>query len=282
MNKRFGGVGNIGKRHNSRGKSTPTVKRTKLKKGDSIKKTSTGKWIEQSLANNLKHVQSSKPGVIRCSGIGDGARTLALKYSGEFKETVQLPNLRYMNNGTYGHERWEQHLKDAGIMHASESAIPPHPDLPLQGQFDFIVKDDAGEKFLLELKTTNSQKWNNISEPDMMHISQWAIYSDRLKVEKGFIIYENRDNLTPKYFPISREGTDISLYTLSGIRTKVLNGFVTNTYDKVRFAIWCVENDAFPAEECDPCKQWGCKMPDLCKEYQETKQKVAFEELKRQ
>jgi len=276
---RFGGVGKISQRHNkSQQSSAPkkVINRTKIKKGDSIERISDGSWIESALTTNLVQVQSAKKGIIRCSGIGEGARVLAMKYAGIFEETIQLPSLRYMNNGTYGHLRWEEHLKNAGILYSAEKSIPSHPDLPLQGQFDFIVKNSQGEKYLLELKTTNSRKWNSLTEPDMMHISQWTVYSDRLGVEKGFIIYEDRDSLSPKYFPISRNNPDISLYTLNGLRVKVLENFVDNLYAKVRFAIWCVENEAFPTETCEPCQQWGCKQPEVCKKLIKTQKPISF------
>ena len=287
MSSSFGGVRRIGQLHNKRRRpvensnGTEKKKRKLIKKGDVIKRTSTGQWIEEALSKNLIQTQRAEKGVIRCSGIGEGARVLAMKYAGIFEEVIELPSLRYMNNGTYGHERWETHLKDAGILHSSETQIPSHPDLPLRGQFDFVIKNSKGEKFLLELKTTNINKWTSMSEPDSMHISQWAIYSDRLQIENGFIIYENRDSLTPKYFPISRSGADINIYSLSGILMKTLEGFVNDTYDRVRFAIWCVEHDAFPSEECEPCERWGCKQPDKCKEFQKTKQLISFTAWKR-
>ena len=237
-------------------------------------------WIERSLEEKLPFRMNSRQGVIHVSGMGESARTICLQYMGVLSTLAKLQNVRYMENGTYSHKRWEAFLNRAGILVTSEKPVTTRIDgIEIRGRGDAIVRNpETREIDLLEVKTTGHKNWASLTIPEESHITQWSVYSDLYPISQGYVVVEDRDTLQPKYFKIVREGKDIILFDFNGKQVEVRKGFLDQVYNKVRFAVWCAGNNAFPRDKCESCVKWGCKDPELCARFEKERKMITQEE----
>ena len=267
------GIDRITARHVARQESKPKKSRKFTSDGGIV----LGNYVESALRKNLPFSFKSRGGYFAISSIGNGARQLCLSYQGFSEGDADLQAVRYMNNGTAGHTRWEGWLKRAKLLISSEQSVRL-PELNIIGKYDFIIAHPTAKKILIELKTAGLKKVSFLKQPDDDHIAQWAAYSHLVQVSNGMIVYEERDSLTPIYFPLTLEDGDLTLYDINGRKISFHENYTKDLFDKVAFAIWCADNDSFPAEECGPCQKWGCKMPINCPKSVKEKKLVGFEE----
>ena len=260
-----------------------TVGKRPLKTKDTRVSYFTGDYIEEALTHKIRFVSSSKAGVIHASSIGDGPRLLVLRYKGLFQEQTEYQNIKYMEAGTASHELFQKRLQKAGLLIAAEISVPTHPDFDLRGRLDFVVRGPEGldEPILIEYKTTGSKNFSRLSLPEPSHVSQWSTYAERKDFHYGLIIYESRDELVSKYFPVVRSGNDISLFGDDGHHKIDHPGYLSQLYDKVRFVVWCSNIGKFPKNKCLECVKWGCKQPKLCLEMETEKELVTIEDWKK-
>jgi len=197
-----------------------------------------------------------------------------IHFLGLGSEKVSLQSVRYMNNGTRGHDRWEKWLTTAKLLKSSEQGVKK-PELNISGRYDFVVHHpDRPNGLLIELKTTGKKP----TTPHDDHLAQWAYYSERTGVEEGFIVYELRDKLEPIYFPVHRKGNDVSVFSPKGKLKKSYNNYIGLMYENVQFAQWCANNGYFPKKRCPECIQWGCKAPDYCDQFEQERRQITREE----
>lgn len=238
-----------------------------------------GQWIEKIQEKKLLYKSWAKPGVIHASSIHNSSRILCLQYLGLATEEVKLPNSRFMQSGTDAHERWRQALDKSGLLVSAEKYVNVAGlDFNLRGKLDFVIRNIPKKRNdLIELKTTGANNWNKMIKPDDAHVVQWSIYSKQEQLPYGYIIVEDRDTLRSKYFPIQMENDDVLVYSPDCVLQMTYKNLIFQQYQKARFAIWCADNDKFPAEKCDECIKWGCKQ-DKCKEFVVSKELVSFDD----
>lgn len=241
----------------------------------------TGKWIENTLEERLAFEMKPRGGTFSVSSMGDGDRMLFLKYRGEFSDHIKLKNARYMTNGTKGHDRWEESLKRARLLVSAEQNLDTTSlGIPLRGRYDFLIRNPIDNRNdLIELKTMGHEKWKALTLPHESHIAQWSIYAERIGITHGYVVIEDRDSLTPKYFPLRRDGMDVYVYSTRGGLKEERKDYISNLYNRIKFVMWCDENGKFPKDQCPDCIQWGCKQ-DGCVQYSNTLDLVTFEDWK--
>lgn len=245
------------------------------KRGKVHKEIVYGSYIEDLFEKHFVSSSMSHPGTISAGMFGSGPRQMYLKYTGQLIGNYDLRSHRYMGNGNSAHDRWEKDLGSLGILVGSEGNVH-HPTLPIRGRYDSIISHPDKGKLLVELKTIG-KKVEEMKEPQFAHIAQWALYSDVLDIDTGWIIYENRETVEPFYFPLHRRGSDMDIYDFSGNLQYTMKSLLDDLYNNVKFAIWCVENDKFPKDKCDECVQWGCKQPDSCMQLEAEKELISLE-----
>lgn len=265
-------------------KTTPRAKPKKEKTPAAEGKLApfTGDYIDEALKAKSGFTAGSKSNVVYASSIGNGARLLLIRYKGIYQDRVEYGNVKYMEQGTATHDLWEKRLQKSGLLLAAEINVPNHPDFDLRGRLDFLVRGPEGldEPVLIEFKTTGNKKFSSLSVPEPDHMAQWATYAERKGLSYGLIVYENRDSLADKFFPIIRNGPDISAYSFNGRHVRDFPGFIDHLYDKVRFVVWCASVGKFPEKKCPECVQWGCKQPRICMEMEMNQELVTIEKWK--
>lgn len=236
-----------------------------------------GDYIEKSLEDKLRFQMTSSPGKFNAGDLGLSPRMLLIKYLGIYRDQALLQNVRYMENGTKGHERWQSWLQRSGLLLEAESYMV-HEQYNIRGKLDFVIRHPQLQRILLELKTTGSEKIKAMKIPDPEHIAQWTFYSDRRGIQHGFIVYEDRESVTPTYFPLERVGADLTIFSPNGGAVKEITGYVNQMYKSVEFVIWCSQSNSYPFEMCTDCSKYGCKQKETCKNFAETRKPISFEE----
>lgn len=115
----------------------------------------------------------------------------------EFVETTEARNIAIMQTGTDAHARLQGILKEAGILIAEEVELT-YKNPPIRGFMDALIKWN-GEAVVGEIKTTGTDAFQHKRlkrKPSPNHLLQILIYMKITGKKKGFILYENRDDLS--------------------------------------------------------------------------------------
>lgn len=154
---------------------------------------------------------SPNPDIHPSSSGSSCARDIELGMLGH-RTQVKAQNRRRMENGTKGHERWEQYFRDIGILFAAEVKVIA-TDPFFNGTCDVIIENPlTGKRIIGELKTMNSKRWERIpiQVPDkkimMRHLAaiekpyvyQLTMYVQMMKEQYNtedecFFLFENTD-----------------------------------------------------------------------------------------
>ncbi len=148
------------------------------------------------------------------SGIGYGSGTCPRQwfyaFSGgimrnEDMDAVSIANMAY---GTEAHARIQKVFKDAGILVEEEKKVvtDDQPDMPpIFGFADLIIKWQ-GEEAVGEIKTTSSESYVSKKAKSTAagyHLLQVLIYMKVLGLNKGFLLYENKNTQQLLIIPVT-------------------------------------------------------------------------------
>lgn len=114
----------------------------------------------------------------------------------EFVENGDGLGVAVMANGTAAHSRIQKALKDSGVLVAEEVEIKL-ADPPVRGYMDVMIRIDD-EVVVGEIKTTSDQIFTakrTSMKPSPNHLFQILIYMKATGKQKGFLMYENRNDL---------------------------------------------------------------------------------------
>ena len=126
-----------------------------------------------------------------------------------FDESVDSVSIAMMSNGRVSHERIQEAMKKAGIVVEIEKEML-YEDPPIKGYADAILEID-GETVVCEIKTCSAQAFQyrlSTGKPAIYHLYQILIYMMIEGVDKGVLLYEDRDSL--RVCPILVRKTDQS------------------------------------------------------------------------
>ena len=105
-----------------------------------------------------------------------------------------------------------------------------------------------GEKYILEIKTESTHKFNMHNEPWPGHIQQATCYSMTLGIDKVIFLYENRDCCTKKAFLVT-----------------VTQSMIQRIEDIINRVNKAVDTNVIPPR-CEDCKKCNyCKYKTQCK-----------------
>ena len=77
---------------------------------------------------------------------------------------------------------------------------------PISGRVDFILKHGEYGEAALELKSINSRGFGALSKgPKPEHVVQLQLYLNLLPMEKGIILYENKNDQQLKSFVLDKD-----------------------------------------------------------------------------
>jgi CRISPR/Cas system-associated exonuclease Cas4 (RecB family) len=138
-------------------------------------------------------------------GSGTCPRRWIMSFAGKYMSTENADALGIatMQNGVSGHDRVQRALEASGIVVETEFEVT-YDDPPIRAFVDNIVEID-GIKYVVEIKTTDEDKFfirqTNMKGLDY-HYYQLLFYMYILKIERGFLVYENRNNLGIVTIPV--------------------------------------------------------------------------------
>ena len=213
----------------------------------------------------------------RVSELGYEPRLLYLSTLGFIQWADSPASVRRLENGTGTHERWERWVEEAGILVAKEQNVEcGNP--PVRGRYDFKIKLD-GLLWVAELKSMNSSDYSQSKEPKFKDIVQQAMYMELDGVPRGYIIYENKDNNTPKYFETQLD-VDTGTVHIACPRYGYIHfdNLVPKIFSKLDYVLECIIDGAVPIP-CPGCNP-KCKWVSECKEATRGKPQLKPQDIK--
>ncbi len=155
-----------------------------------------GAYLKQKRQDQFTQKKTFSP-----SSIGYGhavcPRYWYLAFDGaDFVESGDGLGVAVMANGTAAHSRIQAALRESGVLVADEVEVKM-TDPPIRGYMDVLVRID-GESVVGEIKTTSDNIFNmkkTTGKPSANHLFQILIYMKATGKQKGFILYENRNDL---------------------------------------------------------------------------------------
>lgn len=148
-------------------------------------------------------------------GHGECPRYWYHAFDGVVFESTNTPfSVANMSNGSLSHDRIQDALLKSGIAKSfidektgeetTEFKIISN-DPPIYGYGDGIIEWN-GEEIVIEIKTASNESFEYIKKSNKAktyHIAQLLIYMKILKMGKGLVIYENKNNHELFIVPIS-------------------------------------------------------------------------------
>lgn len=120
-----------------------------------------------------------------------------IAFSGaDFIESPEAFGVAVMGAGTASHDRIQKALEKAGVVVELEAKAELQ-DPPVFGYIDLILEID-GEKVVGEIKTTGADIFRyrmTSHKPAPYHLYQILLYMRITGLDKGFLMYEDRDSL---------------------------------------------------------------------------------------
>lgn len=149
------------------------------------------------------------------SGIGYGSGTCARQWFYAFtggvirEEDADAMGVANMAYGTEAHTRLQKVFEDTGILVESEREVKTDfddPELPPIFGFADVVIRWQGEEAVGEIKTTMQESYVSKkakNTPAGYHLLQVLIYMKVLGLNKGFLVYENKNTQKLLVMPVT-------------------------------------------------------------------------------
>ena len=183
-----------------------------MRKGlsDILKSKSRKPWLEELIDTHLtSYVREERPvNHFHPSWAGKCPRLIQLIMSGVIPESEGIgPRIqRIFDTGHDMHDRYGRYFEQMGILLAKEPQLFfEQDDVIIKGNADYIIKDEFGKLHLLELKSMNNRRFNELctaNVPVTENFLQWNIYSRCLNIQMGELLYENKDDCNMKVFSL--------------------------------------------------------------------------------
>jgi len=149
-------------------------------------------------------------------------RSLFFKFKKAPREAMEAKILRMFDHGDYIHQLIMKPLfgmREINVV-ASEVNIPPQE--LISGRADAILSDGK-DLYVLDIKSMNSMVFRNLKEPKEENMDQIQLYLHYFKVQKGILLYVNKDTQELKEFEVAydKNRAEVLLRGLSGIKIKI-------------------------------------------------------------
>lgn len=141
----------------------------------------------------------------RMSEIGKCERALVYDWRGEEKEPISGRGMLIFNDGDMHHRDIRDRIRKAGFELIEEERELYDPNWNLSGHIDGIVCNN-GDRLLLEIKSINHFQFERLnSTPLEDHIQQINLYMFYRDIDRGVILYKNKNTAAMKEFIIERD-----------------------------------------------------------------------------
>ena len=169
------------------------------------------KWLLDLFDEYLTEQQKpNRAGVFFPSLLGSTCdKHLYLSYRGMLApSTIHSYTRRIFDNGSFLEERMTTYFEKMGIL--KEREIPCNcEDPPISGRADFLLSHPLYSEVVLELKSINDKGFKNLrGKPKREHLIQLQLYLHLLKMERGIVLYENKNDQKLKAFQVKRSAKE--------------------------------------------------------------------------
>lgn len=165
-----------------------------------------------------KHLVDSnkREGIKKSVGFGPSKTSLCARYwyisfKGAMRdEKVNPRTQRIFDNGHAVHDRWYKYFNGMGIMVDEEIPIVVNDPVPIIGFADAVVDWDGNK--LVEMKSIGMEGFQyrkHFNKPKDDHYNQAQLYLYALKLEKGYVIYEDKSSQDFLIFEIEKDDEHI-------------------------------------------------------------------------
>lgn len=153
---------------------------------------------------------------------GKCPRSLFFKFKKAPREAMEAKILRMFDHGDYIHQLIMKPLfgiREINVV-ASEVNIPPQE--LISGRADAILSTGK-DLYVLDIKSMNSMVFRNLKEPKEENMDQIQLYLHYFKVQKGILLYVNKDTQELKEFEVvyDKNRAENLLRDLSEIKIKI-------------------------------------------------------------
>ena len=159
-------------------------------------------WLENEIENVLTEVGNiTRGGYFQVSSVGNTCdRLLYLHYHGLLlPEKINGRQKRIFDHGNITQDRYEAYFKKMGYYEDKEVESNIN-DPPLHGRCDFVLYIND-KKYIIELKTINDDGFRKLDKTAKSdHEVQIQVYLNVLDIERGGILYENKNTQEVKIF----------------------------------------------------------------------------------
>ena len=180
---------------------------------------------------------------IHISGASKCQRQLYYDLTIKKESDIEPRVRRIFDNGNSVHQRLMRvlyQLEDIRVI-ASEVAIPENPNI--RGTCDAMIAIE-NSNYVIDFKSINSSSFGYLDVPKIDHKIQLLLYMYFFGVERGIILYENKDNQELKEFEISKKENE---------------ELILEVFEKLNYVRDCVKDKILPNKpvflEDD---QWRC------------------------
>ena len=151
---------------------------------------------------------------------GKCPRAIFFKFKNVPREKMSPEVLRMFDHGDYIQMQILNNLFSLGIVRAAEVKIPPQE--LISGRADAILTLN-NELYVVDFKSMNSLVFKNLQAPKEDNVNQIQLYLHFFKIQKGILLYINKDTLELKEFLIQYNSNLAQklLRELSDLKTKI-------------------------------------------------------------
>lgn len=132
------------------------------------------------------------------SEVGRSKREIYDSFKGKKWKTDCKTN-RVFANGNDVHSRYMKYFAEMGILVAAE--IDAISNDLIHGRLDALITDRK-ENYVVEIKSCSQWVFQKLTQPQKEHMLQILFYMYYTHVNKGFVLYECKDNQLIKCFDI--------------------------------------------------------------------------------
>ena len=166
------------------------------------------RWLLKQIDSQLGNTQPpQRSDVFYPSLLGNTCdRYLYIAYNGMAPEQdITAQTQRIFDNGGYLEERMDEYFTKLDIVDDREKVVKLD-EPPISGRVDFILRHGEYGQVALELKSINARGFGALNKgPKPEHVIQLQIYLNLLPMEKGVILYENKNDQQLKSFVLDKD-----------------------------------------------------------------------------
>ena len=166
------------------------------------------KWLLKQLDSYLEgEFSAMEAGKFYPSALGNPCdRFLYFAYNGMITtRPIEAVLQRIFDNGSYLEERMDEYFTKIGILEDRE-VIAKWDNPVISGRADFLIKHEDDEKVIIELKSINSRGFTALKKsPKDEHLIQIQLYLNILDIDKGIVLYENKNDQKLKAFQVRKD-----------------------------------------------------------------------------